>query len=246
MPVHDWSNIKAGIFHDFHHAWIEEIKRALNGGVLPADYYALAEQRAGDFGPDVLTLQVDDPRGREAAGESPSGNGSILLAPPKKPQTAESDMAFYRRKQDRVSIRHVSDDGVVAIVEVVSPGNKSGRKALQEFVDKAGQLLQSRIHLLVLDVLPRGPRDPNGIHGAIWEDFTGDEYCAPGDKPLTVAAYESAVGVRCFVEHVAVGDVLPDMPLFLKFNGQVPAPLERTYSAAFQALPRRWQRVLEK
>ncbi len=27
MPVHDWTRVEAGIFHDFHHAWIEEIKR---------------------------------------------------------------------------------------------------------------------------------------------------------------------------------------------------------------------------
>jgi hypothetical protein len=35
------------------------------------------------------------------------------------------------------------------------------------------------------------------------------------------------------------------MPLFLKYNGQVPVPLERTYMSAFAALPRRWQRVLQ-
>ena len=28
MPIHDWSRVDAGIFHDFHHAWIEQIKRA--------------------------------------------------------------------------------------------------------------------------------------------------------------------------------------------------------------------------
>src|SRR5207302_10526518 len=57
VPVHDWTRVDAGIFHDFHHAWIEEIKRALNRGLLPPDYYALAEQIAGGLGPDVLTLQ---------------------------------------------------------------------------------------------------------------------------------------------------------------------------------------------
>src|SRR3954465_10706542 len=57
MPIHDWTRVDAGIFHDFHHAWIEEVKRTLNRGVLPRDYYALAEQFAGGFGPDVLTLQ---------------------------------------------------------------------------------------------------------------------------------------------------------------------------------------------
>jgi hypothetical protein len=27
MPIHDWSRVDAGIFHDFHHAWIEQLKR---------------------------------------------------------------------------------------------------------------------------------------------------------------------------------------------------------------------------
>ena len=245
MPVHDWSHVEPGIFHHFHHSWIEEIQRALNGGILPPDYYALAEQGAGEAVPDVLTLQVSDPGKQGAAVDWHSGNGGVLLAPPQMPQTAETDMAFYRRKQDRVAIRHVSDDSVVAIVEVVSPGNKSSRKALQDFIEKAEEFLQLQIHLLLLDVLPPGPRDSQGIHGALWEDFSGDEYRAPPDKPLTLASYESAAAVRCFVRHAAVGESLPDMPLFLKANGQVPAPIERTYQAAFAALPRRWQRVLE-
>ncbi len=61
MPIHDWSRVEAGIFHDFHHAWIEEIKRALNAGLLPSEYYAMAEQHTAAFGPDVLTLQASEP-----------------------------------------------------------------------------------------------------------------------------------------------------------------------------------------
>ena len=47
MPIHDWTRVDAGIFHDFHHAWIEENKRALNRSLKGTDYYALAEQIAG-------------------------------------------------------------------------------------------------------------------------------------------------------------------------------------------------------
>ena len=65
MPMHDWTRVEAGIYHDFHHEWISEIKRALNRGLLPEDYYALAEQQAAGFGPDVLTLQS---RGAEPYG----------------------------------------------------------------------------------------------------------------------------------------------------------------------------------
>ena len=56
MPIHDWTRVTAGIFHDFHLSWVAEIKRRLNQGILPPRYYALAEQLAGGMGPDVLTL----------------------------------------------------------------------------------------------------------------------------------------------------------------------------------------------
>ena len=58
MPIHDWTRIEAGIFHDFHHEWISSIKRALNSGLLPPDFYAMAEQVTGHLGPDVLTLRA--------------------------------------------------------------------------------------------------------------------------------------------------------------------------------------------
>src|SRR5205807_9753486 len=115
-----------------------------------------------------------------------------------------------------VAVRHVSGDKVVAMVEVVSPGNKASRNALRSFVEKAAELLDNRIHLLILDLHPPGPRDPQGIHGAVWEDITGQEYVAPADKQLTLVGYESALTVRVYLAPVAVGDVLPDMPLFLE------------------------------
>ena len=58
MPVHDWTRVDAGIFHAFHQAWITHIASALNQGLLPPDYYALAEGIAGGVGPDVLALHV--------------------------------------------------------------------------------------------------------------------------------------------------------------------------------------------
>jgi hypothetical protein len=247
MPVHDWSNIEAGIFHDFHHAWIEELKRALNTGVLPDDHYALAEQHAAGFGPDVLTLQSmqDNESEPSAVTAAENSGGTVLLAPPKVAVIAETDMEFYRRKQNAVVVRHVSGDRIVAIVEVVSAGNKSGRNAIRSFVEKAAELLDRRIHLLILDLHPPGPRDPQGIHGVIWEEITGQEYTAPADKPLTLAAYESALTVRAYVQPLAIGERLTDMPLFLEPGAHVPVPLEATYQSAFAALPRRWRNVLE-
>src|SRR2546422_9361955 len=58
MPVHDWTRVEAGIFHDFHVAWIPEIRKVLNGGLLPEGYYALAEQHTGPSIAEILTLHA--------------------------------------------------------------------------------------------------------------------------------------------------------------------------------------------
>jgi hypothetical protein len=245
MSVHDWTRVGAGIFHAFHHNWISTIAYALNHDLLPPDYYALPEQHAAGFGPDVLTLQVENNEG-QGVGESPASGPerAALLALPKLEPTSETDLAFYRRKQKVVAVRHRSGDRIVAMVEIVSPGSKAAQNALRGFVQKAAELLETGIHLLVIDLFPPGRRDPNGIHGEIWQEMSGQEYALGRENPLTLAAYESGLTLRAYVRHVAVGDTLVDMPLFLEPSFPVMLPLEGTYSAAFAEVPERWQRVL--
>ncbi len=246
MRIHDWSRVDDGIFHDFHHAWIEEIKRALNGGLLPPWLYALAEQHASEFGPDILALQA--PR---TAGENDDGDGgtALLVAPPKVKMTVQSTQDFYTHKQKSIAVRHASDDRIVAIVEVVSPGNKSSKQRLDSFVRKTCSLLQEGIHLLILDLHLPTRRAPDGIHGAIWPHINDNdvEYHQPADKPLTLVAYEAKIdsGVTAYIEPIAVGDPLIDMPLYVSTDGYVSVPLQETYDRAFAALPRRWASVLE-
>lgn len=248
MPIHDWTRVDAGIFHDFHHEWISTIKRALNAGVLPPEYYALAEQIAGGFGPDVLTREsLRGAPGRADTGETPTsdagGNGGLALAtaPPKVRFTATAETETYAHKRSRIAIRHASGDHVVAMLEIVSPGNKASRHALRSFVEKAVELLDAGIHLLVVDLFPPGPRDPEGIHGAIWSEIVEDDFQLPADQPLTLVAYSAGELKQAFIEPTASGNPLPDMPLFLEPDRYVPVPLEESYTAAFDAVPKRWQ-----
>lgn len=245
MPIHDWSRVEAGIFHAFHHSWIEEIHRALNAGILPPDYYALPEQRAVGFGPDVLTLQHTQPNSNGAGNGPvpPAGPLALLVERPRVRFDGEIDRGLGQ-KSSAVAVRHVSDDRVVAVVEVVSPANKT-RHGLPAFVTKAAELLDAGVHLLVLDLLPPGRYDPFGVHVAVWEAAGGDPPAEPFEKPLTLAAYESADVLRFYLEPVGVGDALSEMPLFLVPGGHVHVPLEATYQRAVEALPRRWRQVLE-
>ena len=250
MPIHDWTRVDAGIFHDFHQAWIYEIKQALNRGLLPRGYYALSEQHGAGFQPDVLTLKTGTPAPERTNGGGPGPDreatgGGVLLAEPRVRVRAESDLSYYRRKQNVVAVRHVSGDELVAVVEIVSKANKAAEKPFEQFVRKAAELITRDIHLLILDLQPPTSRDPQGIHGAIWGTLTGERYERPADKPLTLAAYESCVAIRAYVEPVAVGDPLIDMPLFLASGTYVPVPLARTYAEAYESVPERWRAVIE-
>jgi hypothetical protein len=252
MPIHDWTRVEDGIFHHFHHEWISTISRTLNAGLLPAGYYALAEQIAAGREPDVLALEHSsggpfDNGGNGAGGdEVESGGGTaVRTAPPKVRFTSRAESEQYARKQSRVAIRHVSGDRVVALVEIVSPGNKSSQHALHAFVEKARDFLQAGVHLLVLDLFPPGSRDPQGIHGAIWSAIENDSFRLPPGEPLTLVAYEASPVKAAYIEPTAVGRELAEMPLFLAPGGHVPVPLEPTYEAAFAAVPARWRKVLE-
>ncbi len=245
MPMHDWTRVEEGIFHAFHHRWISAISDVLNSGVLPEDYYALPEQQAAGFGPDVVTLQTQVSNGDYEGEAATGGRTTVITVRPQTRFTAETAVEFYRRKKSSIAVRHVSDDRIIAMLEIVSPGNKASRHALREFVNKAGELLEHRIHLLIVDLFPPGPRDPNGLHAVIWEEVQDEPFALPKDKPLTLVSYECDLTTRAYIEAIAIGDSLPGMPLFLEPNAHVRVPLEATYQTAFAALPQRWRRVLE-
>ena len=95
MPLHDWTRIEAGIFHAFHVAWIGEIQKSLNGGLLPKGYYALAEQHAGQAIADVLTLHSGQPPlGPWTPPPDTGGGTAVAEAPPKvrRHQTIQANM----------------------------------------------------------------------------------------------------------------------------------------------------------
>lgn len=157
---------------------------------------------------------------------------------------AETDMAFYRRKQNVIAVRHVSDDRVVAVLEIISPGNKRAQRPFQAFLQKAADFIEAGVHLLIVDIHRPGKRDPQGIHAAIWNTFSEEEYSLLDETALTLAAYECGNTVRAYVLHPKIGDALPEMPMFLEPGQAVSVPLEATYQRAFEEVPRRWQRVL--
>jgi hypothetical protein len=242
MPIHDWTRVDAGLFHAFHQDWIGVLARALNAGVLPPDYFALREQRAPGPIPDVLTLKLEE--GPEAPPATASGV-AVATAPPPTQIVRWADDAIYARKADRLTVRYRYGE-LVAVIEIVSPGNKASRNELRAFVTKYSNFIGEGVHLLVIDLFPPSKRDPQGIHKAIWDEFVEEDFELPTDRPLTLASYDAGPPLTAYVEPVAVGLSLLDMPLFLRPGYYVPVPLEATYQTTWnEFFPAPMKRLLE-
>jgi hypothetical protein len=248
MPVHDWTRVADGTFHDFHVTWIPRLKHTLNSVVLPPGYYAMAEQVAGVV-PDVLTLQAVDDEASALPDTAQGGGTAVAESPPHVAVTARLERSIYAAKANHIVIRHQSRDRIVAILEVVSAGNKASRADLDQFIKKATGALREGIHLSLIDLHPPTRRDPHGIHGVIWEALGGeDEYHSPPGKSRTLAAYSASApetAIEAFVDPIAVGDVLPPLPLFLIPGRYWNVPLEESYMQAFAEIAPRARRPLE-
>lgn len=230
MPLHDWTRVPSGLFHHFHQCWSLEICRHLNRGRLPSGLSALVEQRSGSKEADVLTVELAAPD------ESPLPGGTTVLERPITKFVRQTDKAYYADKANRIAIRHHLGR-IVAFIEIVSPGNKDGSRALEQFVSKIADAMQQGIHVLVLDLFPPTARDPSGIHKAIWDQFDSEEFDLPVDEDRVFASYESDGVQTAHIETLGRGSTLPDMPLFLEPGEHVLIALEQTYMAAWEDTP---------
>ena len=232
MPLHDWTRVPSGLFHHFHQGWSIRIADALNAGRLPGGVVALVEQRAGPREPDVLAIEAS------TGGPGIDAGGVATMQRPVTETVQRSDKAIYAGLANRIVLRrHLGR--IVAVIEIVSPGNKHTRAALGEFVDKTLQFLRDGIHVLVVDLFPPTPRDPAGIHGVIWDQIGDGPFAFPPGKDRALVSYEVGDEHVAYIETVSVADVLPDMPVFLssRLSLYVPVPLETTYEATWAATP---------
>ncbi len=233
MPIHDWARIPSGIFHDFHQTWSIHIKAALNSGLLPKGFSAMVEQRSGPKEVDVLTLELR--RSARKPGFT-DGSGLLTLEPPKTSIVRKTSNEIYADRSNRVVVRHHLGR-IVAAIEILSPGNKDSRAALQDFVNKTIDFMRRGIHLLLIDLFPPTPRDPFGMHKVIWDEIHEEPFQFPPGKDRILASYEMDDERTAYVEPVGVGDVLAGMPLFLVPGMHVIVPLEPTYLSTWAASP---------
>jgi hypothetical protein len=231
MPIHDWTKVPAGLFHHFHQDWSIEIARTLNRGRLPKGVDALVEQRSGPLEADVLAIE----RRQRATDERLDGRVAILERPVTW-MVRRTTKEIVSDRANRIVIKHHLGR-IIAVIEILSPGNKDSKAALRDFVEKTIEFLRAGIHVLIVDLFPPTPRDPLGIHKVIWDEILEEDFAFPPGKDRILASYETGGECVAYVETVAVGDPLPDMPLFLTNDLHIMVPLEPTYQTTWEASP---------
>ena len=235
MPIHDWTRVPAGLFHHFHLAWCVEISRVLNRAHLPKSVSALLEKHSQTRVPDPQLIKSRSGL-RRGATDTKSKYGIATIEPAKAQIVRSSSKEIYSGRANRIVIRHHLGR-ILAIIEIISPGNKDTRSALRDFVDKTMDFLKEGIHVLIVDLFPPTPRDPYGLHKAIWDEIEEEDFQFPPGKDRILVSYKAGTERVAYIEPVAVGDFLPEMPLFLSEELHVPVPLEPTYQATWDALP---------
>jgi hypothetical protein len=216
--------------------------------LLPTGYYALAEQHAGQAIADVLTLHESAPPPPDLPPlPATTGGTAVAEAPPKVARQQVFHPSAARTRRRSLAVRHASGHRLIALLEIVSPANKDRRAELAEFADKIEYVLNRGVHVVIVDLIPPGRHDPQGIHGVIRQQLeqSDEPYDLPADRPLTLVSYVAGPSVQAWLEHIAVGDTLPELALFLNADRYVNVPLETTYQAAYRGMPAFWRNVLE-
>ena len=228
MPIHDWTRVPSGLFHHFHQSWTIAITGFLNrNGNLPKGYSALVE-RSFEAMPSPSRRVFD----------------GVSMAKPVTSYVFEAPQDHYELRANRIVIKHCLTH-TIAVIQIVSPGNKDTKRAFREFVDKTVDFLRSGIHVLVIDLFPPTARDPFGIHKAIWDEIHAEDFALPEGRDRTLVSYE-VDGVRvAYVEPFGLGEALPEMPLFLWNDFHVIVPLEPTYQVTWDAAPEEFRIAVE-
>ena len=148
-------------FHDFHQRLVIHLSDEI-AAHLSDDYFAKLDERIyiqesppdrptflGQ--PDVAVLEREDAR-------PVSSRIAAILEPPLElelipPALEEERVAF-------IEIRSSDDEELVTVIEVLSPANKRPGTDRDQYEYKRQHLLGSKVNLVEIDLLRRGPRLP--------------------------------------------------------------------------------------
>jgi hypothetical protein len=136
-----------------------------------------------------------------------------------------------------VMVSSTRDERRVAVIEVVSPGNKDSLARAEFFHRKLVECLGAGLHLLIVD-LHAGTAVAPGFSARVAKELS-DAQGQVRQTGLEATSFErqaDPIAIRIFQRELTVGAALPDVPLFLLRGAHVMVPLESTYVETVAAL----------
>jgi hypothetical protein len=184
--------------------------------ILPPEFVASPHLHWGS----MMEVDIGTPQ-RE------SSDGAVCLLDTELPEPSEYEVNIYTQDEYRL----------VAAIELVSPSNKNRPENRRVFVNKCELLLKKGVCVSIVD--PVTNRTTN-LYGELLDELHASQ------TPVSQAAIYATTcrgqrsGPRWRLEawehELAVGAVLPTLPVWLSPTLMVPLELEATYEEACRSL----------
>ncbi len=218
------------IFPDFHDGFVAAMREALQPQ-LPQPYYAALGRRAWVeiserfIGPDVSVMRGDSSHDRSqsmvAVAQSSVTQPIVIHVP-----HDERIETFIEICEGRGSERRV-----VTVIEVLSPSNKTaGEQGRSLYLRKQQELLQSRTHLLEIDLLRSGLHTTAVPQDRLERKVTGYDY--------HVCVHRFDEFEDFYVYPIRLTHSLPSVVVpLLPGDGDVPLDLQAVFNRTYDAGP---------
>lgn len=236
MPLHDHFHPPLSVqrpWEGFHSAWATAIAFHLNGGLLPADYYAMPLlEVAGRVEVDVATFE-------DNSTSAPGMETTSVWAPPQPILTLPLPAVEADSFEIQV-LRNFGGPQLRAAIELVSPANKDRPESRRAFAAKSALHLRRGVSVIVIDVVTERQANLHAdILGALDETEGGPPWQAP--TGLYAVAYRSVLAaaksrLEMWPKVLRIGEALPELPLWLERDLSVPLRLEESYAVTCGSL----------
>jgi hypothetical protein len=223
-PHHHWES--------FHSNWATRIADAI-AAVVPPEFQVEEHTHAGPaFEIDVATYEGTTP----PPGTSSSPALAVREAPAYAPPVPDDTIPAVF--PDTFEVRVFSTAAgltLVAVVELVSPGNKDRPEQRRAFAAKCASYLAQGVSLIMIDVVTNRHANLHNDLMRLMEAAPDHDF--PGDVPLYAVAYRpvrrpDGEAIDLWRRPLAVGAPLPTLPLRLTGDQFVPVDFEATYQEA--------------
>ena len=236
MPILDHFSDKIkriSHFHSFHNAWATQIAFELNK-ILPKGFIAEPNVHLGNLGEiDVRDDELCRHRGTTLR------DTTALLTQYHAPAPKRTIQVSFPEETEIFIVNISQARATVGVIEIVSPSNKDRPLHRNIFVSKCLSIISQGISLIIVDIVTIYPfnfhdellRRLGATEGKMEEDWETPLYCS-------VYHYisEERPALQLWTHALKVGDILPELPLFISSEIAVPVKLEAAYMKTREGL----------